>query len=166
LVPYLTRQPNVKYTGIDLSQEMIELGRQQHPRHQLIVGSFPDDCCTQQYDVIVFNGSIQFFQNTQQTIEVAASMLKNNGRIVLAHVEGSKFVQQECRSNPKVAVRTMPNSASLQQYANFFKLDILSKQNLLVSSVSDDSNNDANTIYDQEVDGADEQFYLVALAKT
>lgn len=174
LIPYLMKyhgNNKMNYVGIDLSNEMIELGRRQYPQHNFIIGSFPNDCCIEpnnenKYDVIIFNGSMQFFQNTQQTILDAIQLLKNdrNCLILLAHVEGSKFVQQECRSNPKVAVRAMPNIASLQQYANLFNLNILSKQDLLVSSVAAAANDDVlTTIYDPQLDGNDEQFYLVGL---
>lgn len=153
LVPYLGNE--CEYSGLDLSSEMIDLAKQQHPKQSFSVGSFPQDVPHGElYDTILFNGSLQFFKDTRQTLVDAAAMLKPQGRIVLSHVNGGKFVKEECMSNPFVAVRNMPNNISLISMAEMMGYQVLDKVALLEGVEFDDS-----------LDGNQDDFYLVALQK-
>lgn len=65
----------------------------------------------------LFSGSIQFFRDKGRAIGEAATVLKPRGRIVIAHVNGAKFVRQECKKNPSVAARYMPNTLNIETMA-------------------------------------------------
>jgi SAM-dependent methyltransferase len=152
LVPYLP--DNCRFNGLDLSPEMIALANQRCTGKNFWVGEFPQNVpAGSLYDAVVFNGSIQFFRETRLAIEEAASLLKPCGRIVLSHVNGAKFVKDECKKNPSVAVRTMPNNRNLEVMAAVAGLKILEKSKLQLVD------------YDESLDGGDEDFYLVVLEK-
>jgi SAM-dependent methyltransferase len=145
-----------EYVGIDISSEMIDLGLRQHPNANLRVGCFPGCMSSADegfFDVILFNGSLQFFRDTRQVLQEATHFLTAKGRLVLCHVNGAKFVQEECLTNPSVAVRTMPNVVSLQNMAELLGMKVLDKTQLLEHVES--------FIYD--IDGNADQFYLEAL---
>lgn len=177
---------NLCYQGIDVSTEMIDLGKRRHPHYadKLMVGSFPEyfllndqqkDTAvdTLGYDVILFNGSLQFFRDTRETLRQARSLLKkspppptaaaaaesgsrrHSGRIVLSHVQGATFVQQECQTSQDVAVRKMPNRASLEEYARLLGMKVVEKEELVADLDV--------TKFDPIQDGDDQSFYLVAL---
>jgi SAM-dependent methyltransferase len=115
------------YLGIDVSPEMIALGRRQHPDADIRVGCFPDDVIkvpnegdtahgqrNRLFDCILFNGSLQLFPDPRWALGNAASLLRpvQGSRIVVSHAMGSKFVDHECRTNPHVAVSKVPPNGS------------------------------------------------------
>lgn len=152
LVPYL--DDSCAYSGLDLSKEMVDLGKRRHPGKNFWMGGFPQDVpAGASYDAVLFNGSLQFFRDTRQAIEDAAGLLNPGGRIVLSHVNGGKFVQDECRQNPLVAVRGMPNNLNLATMAELAGLVILDKSSSL------------GTELDPKLDGNNDDFYLVVLEK-
>lgn len=148
------------YQGIDISPEMIHLGRKRHPMQEFTVGSFPDDVPeNERFDTILFNGSLQFFKDTRQALVDACEKLKPDpgSRIVLSHVNGAKFVREECQTSMGVAVRKMPNKVSLEDYAYYnLNMKVIYKTELLDTSNSD---------YDEDLDGDDDEFYLVVLER-
>lgn len=152
LVPFIPDK--CRYFGLDLSTEMIALAKQKHVGKNFCVGSFPQVIPTGSlYDAIVFNGSIQFFRDTRRVIDEAASLLKPGGRIVIAHINGAKFVKTECQKTPSVAVRNMPSTVNLETMATLAGLKVLDKKMLQLVE------------YDETLDGETEDFYLVALEK-
>ena len=154
IVPYLARM--CKYNGMDLSTEMIGMGQQRYPGSKLWVGSFPRDVSAGvTYDAILFNGSLQFFRDTRQTLEDAANILKPGGRIVLSHINVGKFVTDECKKNPMLAVRNMPNNININTMATILGLKVMDKALIF-----------ENVEFDPELDGNNEDFYLVILEKT
>ena len=44
---------------------------------------------------------------------------------MLTHANGAKFVKDECKRNPAVAVRNMPNNLSLDTMAKLVGLKVL-----------------------------------------
>jgi SAM-dependent methyltransferase len=156
LIRYL-KDGSLAYKGVDVSSEMIALGKQQHPKYDLSVGSFPESIPEgESFDTIIFNGSLQFFTDTRQALEDACTKLnpKRGSRIVLSHVNGAKFVKEECRTSMGVACRSMPNTVSLENYAGLLGMEAVYKGRLL-----------EGLEYDEEVDGDDDDFYLVALER-
>ena len=156
IIPYLVDK-NVDYTGIDLSSEMIRLGEKRHPGMKFLVGSFPssfqnEDSSSNLYDVILFNGSLQFFRDTEATLSAAVKLLKPDGKIVLSHVNGAKFVIHECRTNPSVAVKYMPSREMLHALAMNLGLDVFETQHVVPDLIGD-------------LDGDESTFYLKVLSK-
>jgi len=153
IISYLCNK--CRFNGMDLSSEMIELGKQRYPRSNLWVGGFPRSVpAGSTYDAILFNGSLQFFRDTRRTLEHAANMLNPGGRIILSHVNGGIFVADECKKNPSLAVRNMPNKVNLNTMAQLLGLTIADKQTLL-----------AGHDFNPDLDGANDDFYLVILEK-
>ena len=153
----------IEYKGLDVSSVMIDMAKSKYPTQDFVVGSFPEDLNdNERFDTILFNGSLQFFRDTLQTLRHARSMLTDDGatksRIVLSHVQGNKFVKDECRTSQGVAVRNMPNKVSLEDYAKILNMRVVYKDELLSSTTENNDNN-----YDPTLDGDDDQFYLVAL---
>jgi SAM-dependent methyltransferase len=158
------------YYGLDISSEMISLARQRWrgivSSNQFISGSFPrqaqtliqelrikDSTQVPGFGAIVFNGSLQFFQDTSKILKEAVDLLQPGGRIILSHVNGSDFVKDECKKNPGIAVRSMPNNISLDIMAHDLGLKILRKRDMNLKD------------YNESLDGDDGKFYLVVLEK-
>ena len=118
----------------------------------------PQDVAGCDYDTILFNGSLQFFQDT---VETAMGILNSGkgGGVVLSHVEWAKFVQSEYRSNPKAAIRKMPTISYLNEWTQTRWGD---KYNVRVLT-KEDHFEDGNSLLCEEEDLENDNFYLVAL---
>ena len=96
LVPFLPEK--CRYGGVDLSSEMIDLAKQKCQGKNFYVGTFPQtvpmwSLC----DRIFFNAAIQFFQDTRSAIGEAVTLLKPQGRFVIALANGAEFVKKAHR---------------------------------------------------------------------
>jgi 2-polyprenyl-3-methyl-5-hydroxy-6-metoxy-1,4-benzoquinol methylase len=134
LLPYFLACgcPPAAYQGIDLSSRMIEEA-QRIRRKELGDAKFEgvtfdakswaqlvaearaaDDTAASEYDAIVFNDSLHYFEDVKATITEAASLLRKgpDSRLVLANLNGARDVLRMIA--PEQAIR----SASLEQPLN------------------------------------------------
>lgn len=67
------------------------------------------------FDTVLFNGVIQFFSESMRgkIFEQARSLLKPGGRIVISHVQGGDFVQEERNGNAAMCLSIMPSVQDL-----------------------------------------------------
>ncbi|CAM9144538.1 unnamed protein product [Discosporangium mesarthrocarpum] len=111
-------------TGVDLSEVMVRRARLKHPKAKWIVGnllklsksldvSSPEPLFTS----VVFCGSLQFFRDPIQALGEAATWLVEGGHIIVAHVQGAEFVEDECRRNPRVAPSPIPGGKEMEKWA-------------------------------------------------
>ena len=139
IVPYLEDIGATRYVGIDLSSCMIQRARrlwgegveETSMSRSFLQGSFLASSSDDQvanavanmgsFDTILFNGSLQFFDDYERVLRCAASLLKSSGqfeekvgRVVISHANGAAFVQDEHRGSPLIAISTMPSVADLE----------------------------------------------------
>ena len=146
IVPFLEDIGTTRYMGIDLSPRMVERARrlwgqeeeaaaaaaaeeEEEERrmtrtfHQASFLSMGDseasDALIGGFDAVLFNGSLQFFDDFSLVLGRAARLLllkgRQRGRIVVAHANGAAFVETEHRGSPLVAVSTMPSVDQLRE---------------------------------------------------
>ena len=140
---------------MDLSTEMIGMGQQRYPGSKLWFRSFPRDVSAGvTYDAILLHGSIQFCYDTRQTLEDASNLLKPGGRIVLSHLNGGKCITDDCKKNPMLAVRNMPNNVNINTMTTIRGLKVIDKALIF-----------ENVEFNPEQDGNNEDFYLIILKK-
>jgi SAM-dependent methyltransferase len=173
-------KPSYRYLGIDVSPKMIALGRRQHPEANLVVGCFPDDVTAvarsspkmdedppRLFDCVLFNGSLQFFADPKRALSEARRLLnpRKGSSIVVSHAMGSKFVLQECRNSPKVALSRLPDVKSeLREVAEEMGMRLFTKSELLMGLASTEElgATDKDMVLN-ESDESDSNFYLSAL---
>lgn len=128
LLPFLTAcgLPADRYRGIDLSSRMIELAKGAHADSGATFEdvSFEDECDKaaaegRTYDCIIFNGSLQFFEDQPATLAAAQRLLASSpsARIVVSHISGANFVRRELGDNPTTVSNTMPLLEMMQTLA-------------------------------------------------
>ena len=87
-----------------------------------------------QYDTILFNGSLQFFDRPLDAINDAASCLsvtpdgRRRGRIVISHAQGAEFVRQEKKGNPATVPSKMPDFDEVCALAQDLKMKVTSPE--------------------------------------
>ena len=160
LLPFLTEigLPASSYRGIDVSSRMIDLAQRAHGASGADFDdkNFADECARddgQSYDAIIFNGSLQFFDDQPETLLAAARLLSDSeeARIVVAHVSGASFVRKELGDNPTTVRNTMPFLEMMQDIAARAGLQVVIPS-FLGSGV-------------EEIEKNLERFYLVVFRK-
>jgi ubiquinone/menaquinone biosynthesis C-methylase UbiE len=123
VVPYLASAgvDTSQYMGIDISGGMISIARRRHPSssfvHQSFLATLPTTHA-KNLDCILFNGAIQFFADTEGALRRACDHVRPaGGRVVIAHANGARFVQEEKRGNPLTVVSIMPSLSWLEDRA-------------------------------------------------
>ena len=145
------------YRGVDLSSRMIDLAKRAHGGSGATFEdlSFADECAREEtYDTILFNGSLQFFEDQPATLAEAAALLSDSdeARIVISHVSGASFVRRELGDNPQTVRNTMPFLEMMQEVAGANSLQVV-LPSFLGTEV-------------EEIEKALERFYLIVLRKS
>ena len=149
MVPNLEEAGVGRYVGLDLSHRMVQRARRVWTKdcsgmtREFHRASFLDinkgsDFVAEGFDAVLFNGSLQFFDNFEVVLARARALLRHHeiidggdsgdgvstsnsggvvgehGRIVVAHVNGGSFVRTEHEGSPLIAVSIMPDLAEVQ----------------------------------------------------
>jgi hypothetical protein len=80
--------------------------------------------------------------------------LKPGGRIVLSHLNGGKFVTDDCKKNPMIAVRNIPNNVHINTMTTIRGLKVVDKALIF-----------ENVEFNTDLNGNNKDFYLVILEK-
>lgn len=80
---YISR--NAKVTGIDISAEMVKVAKEKFPQIEVICGDAESFSTDEKFDVIMLYNAFPHFPSPEKLIESLAKLLKNGGRISIAH---------------------------------------------------------------------------------
>jgi 2-polyprenyl-3-methyl-5-hydroxy-6-metoxy-1,4-benzoquinol methylase len=119
LVPFLLQcgLQSDQIHGIDLSPEMIKNAREQHPAVSFEAVDFlkdytPDD--NGRFESIIFLSALHDFSNMEAALQKAASLLKPQGKLVIAHPQGASHVTRQSNANPVLVRRGLPTAEELR----------------------------------------------------
>lgn len=88
MIPYYLKRDAASITAIDISPEMVKIAGEKYgtdPRVQVICGDVEDMVFQKKFDRIVVYNALPHFQNPKHLIRTLAEMLKENGRLTIAH---------------------------------------------------------------------------------
>lgn len=103
--------------GCDLSEEMLAEARRRYPHVAFWQGDFlqlPADFGT--FDAVFFNACFGNFFDQETTAKAAAAKLKPNGKLVISHPMGNRFVRKLKEDDPRLVLSELPEQAQLQQW--------------------------------------------------
>jgi len=112
-----------QYLGIDISSLMISRASAAYPKFEfaqcnfLTSERFHEDS-ESKFDCVLFNGSLQFFQDVEHALLRSKGCLADGGRIIIAHANGAAFVKEEKRQNPNVVQAELPTEETLKALAS------------------------------------------------
>lgn len=155
MVPYLKRAgADLKaYFGLDLSGQMINAAKTLHPDLSFDKTNFLTCSTANKYDVILLNGVLQFLpSSTSDTLRRAASLLKPSGRIVIAHVNGARFVRDEKNGNPNTVLAEMPDEAYVQAIGEEIGAQFFGLKDIIAIAIAANADADEGCKYSIEED--------------
>jgi ubiquinone/menaquinone biosynthesis C-methylase UbiE len=84
LYPYLKNKFK-NYTGVDISPKMIEVALKKHPKANFINKDFYKLKTRKKFDLIIVFNSFPHFTERKKFFKKALSLLKNDGKLIIAH---------------------------------------------------------------------------------
>lgn len=83
---------NVKITGIDLSEKMLEIAKETNPKDIFIKQDLRELEISNKYDVIIMSFCIVhlFEEEAKELLKKVSNILKENGKLYLSFMEGKK----------------------------------------------------------------------------
>lgn len=87
LIPYYLNRNVREVIGVDLSDKMIEIAKSKFNDHRVkfVCNDVNNLLCDNYFDCIVIYNAFPHFDNEEELIKNLSKMLKENGRLVIAH---------------------------------------------------------------------------------
>lgn len=88
MFPYYLQRSAASVTGIDISPEMAKIAAGKYadePKIQVICGDVEETAFDRKFDRIVVYNALPHFPNPKRLIKVLAGLLKDDGRLTIAH---------------------------------------------------------------------------------
>ena len=117
LVPHLTSfgvKPK-QIVGVDLSKEMIRNAREQHRGVEFHAVDYLKDYQNDEgFDSIILCSALHDFSDPQIVLQKSVSLLRPNGKLIIAHPQGASHVQRQANANPVLVRRGLPTAEELR----------------------------------------------------
>lgn len=135
LPDYMERGADV--TGIDISPEMVKIARSKFPQLEIHCGDVESTDFGKKFDVIMVYNAFPHFPQPEKLIERLASLLKDGGRLTVAHGMSRAALQEHHKRAESVSLELPHEDDMAQLFAPYFHVDeIISNEEMyLVSGV-------------------------------
>ncbi|HEY9871532.1 MAG TPA: class I SAM-dependent methyltransferase [Candidatus Obscuribacterales bacterium] len=120
LVPHIlsqgVRPENIM--GCDLSPKMLDEARRRYPDVPFWQGDFLDFPHEfGPFDAIFFNACFGNFYDQGRVLQKAAALLSSDGRLLISHPMGARFVAQLRAAEPEIVPHCLPGRQALLEWA-------------------------------------------------
>ena len=146
MFPYYLDRGVSSVTGIDISPEMAKIAAGKYeaePRVQVICGDVEETAFRQKFDRIVVYNAFPHFPNPQKLIKRLASLLKEEGRLTIAHGASRAAIDNHhTGAASKVSNGLMSAESLVSLFEPYFEVEIMvsNKRMYQVSGVKRDGN--------------------------
>lgn len=121
---YISRKAVV--TGIDISSEMVKTAKEKFPQIEVICGDAEDYTFNCQFDVIMIYNAFPHFPNPKSLIENLSKVLKNGGRISIAHGASCEEINKCHSGKPSRVSLPLPEAEEIKSLLTpLFNVDIV-----------------------------------------
>lgn len=113
-------------TGIDISPEMVKIAKEKFPEAEVICGDVLDFSFEDKFDAVMIYNAFPHFAEPEKLIEKLSTLLKNSGRLSIAHGISEKELA-ECHSGSakNVSVPLVKKEVLAQMLEPYFNVDVL-----------------------------------------
>ena len=126
LVPHLTKNglKASQIYGVDLSSEMIRNAQEQHGGVHFEACDFQQYSPGHDFDAVIFCSSLHDLPNARKALDKAASLLRSQGKLVIAHPQGAVHVTRQHAANPVMVQNILPDAEQLSKLAADIGLEV------------------------------------------
>ena len=116
----------VNITGIDISENMVNIARKKFPAAQVICGDATEFSFGDKFDAVMIYNAFPHFDEAEKLIENLSQVLKSSGRLSVAHGISEKELA-ECHSGSakKVSVPLVKKEVLAEMMSPYFNVDVL-----------------------------------------
>ena len=113
-------------TGIDISPEMVKIAKEKFPEAEVVCGDVLDFSFSEKFDAVMIYNAFPHFAEPEKLIEKLSILLKDSGRISVAHGISEKELA-ECHSGSakSVSVPLVKKEVLAQMLSPYFNVDVL-----------------------------------------
>ena len=113
-------------TGIDISPEMVKIAKEKFPEAEVVCGDVLDFSFSEKFDAVMIYNAFPHFVEPEKLIEKLSILLKDSGRISIAHGISEKELA-ECHSGSakSVSVPLVKKEVLAQMLSPYFNVDVL-----------------------------------------
>lgn len=113
---YYLKRGAASVTGIDISPKMVEIATEKfknEPKIQVICGDVEEFEFNQKFDRIIVYNAFPHFPDPERLIKTLSGLLKENGRLTVAHGAGKKIID-ECHKAAKAVSNKLMSAENLK----------------------------------------------------
>ncbi len=122
---YLKRNVN-SITGIDISPKMVKIAKGKFPETEIFCGDAEEYLFDKKFDVIMVYNAFPHFSNPEKLIENLAGLLKDNGRISIAHSMSRAEIQSRHKKRAANVSLELPTAEVLAEMLRpYFDIDVI-----------------------------------------
>ena len=129
MFPYYLQRGAASVTGIDISPEMAKIAEGKYtaePRVQVICGDVEEVTFDRKFDRIVVYNAFPHFPKPKRLIKILAGLLKENGRLTVAHGQSREAIDGHHRgSASKVSNGLMAADSLKKLFDPHFEVEIM-----------------------------------------
>ena len=113
-------------TGIDISENMVNIAREKFPDAQVICGDATEFSFDDKFDAVMIYNAFPHFDEAEKLIENLSQVLKSSGRLSVAHGISEKELA-ECHSGSakNVSVPLVKKEVLAEMMSPYFNVDAL-----------------------------------------
>ena len=113
-------------TGIDISENMVNIAREKFPDTQVICGDATEFSFDDKFDAVMIYNAFPHFDEAEKRIENLSQVLKSSGRLSVAHGISEKELA-ECHSGSakNVSVPLVKKEVLAEMMSPYFNVDVL-----------------------------------------
>lgn len=127
LVPWYLEREVASVTAVDISPEMIRIGRSNHhyPQISFVLGDIEELSFDQQFDCIVVFNSFPHFPKPERLVSRLARLLKPGGSLTIAHSMSLEQINQHhSGSASKVSIGLLPANELAEIFCKFLEVTV------------------------------------------
>ena len=129
MFPYYLERGAASVTGIDISSEMAKIAAGkfgEDPRVQVICGDVEETVFDKKFDRVVVYNAFPHFPNPQRLIQTLAGLLKEGGRLTIAHGQSREAIDNHHSGSASKVSNGLMSADSLKAlFDPYFEVEIL-----------------------------------------